>query len=174
MTEKAIKYGCGILAVGMPLFYYVVVLGWPYAVESPDHVFSPTFSTSRKHYNVVKDPDMGPREFKQGQIVLYEERGRPGSARAARVIAVEGDRIAMGQPGSNLAVPVVNGKPLTGKSFTRKAIRSHSETMHEIIVPRDHIFLLGDFRQMTKNYDSTKYGPLPQRFIFGWVDAKKE
>ena len=92
-----------------------------------------------------------------GRIIAFEEPSQQGEIVTKRVVAVAGDRVAA----FDRAV-YVNGKPLPVPWQ-----RVRQAKYRRVIVPRDHVFVLGDNRE--NSVDSLDYGPIPKEKIIGVV-----
>ncbi len=165
MLNKAIKYGAISAAIVLVFAYHLIIQGLPYKIDDPSPMSDALEQRSR--VQIVRDVGKA-RAFEQGQVVIFEEPRSPGTIRTARVIAVEGDRVSLGVRGRLAGYPFVNGE-----LYRRKGTVPSSKRMDEIIVPRDHIFVLGDLRQRSAKYDSARHGPIPLQYVFGWVRTEK-
>lgn len=94
------------------------------------------------------------RKLKQGDIVAYKLTQK--DARAARVIALAGDRVS-----------IKNGKiTVNGRSYKVSNVYvMRTMNLPEIRIPRDCVYLLADVRG--KEADSWKSGPIALRNVLG-------
>ncbi|CAM4491429.1 signal peptidase I [Paenibacillus endophyticus] len=97
---------------------------------------------------------------KYGDIVIINE-DRLGYSLVKRVIAVEGDKVAIAE-----GVTYVNGLPLL-ESYTY----GQSEDMEEVVIGVDELFVAGDNRTLGESLDSRdpELGPIHFRDIKGYA-----
>ncbi|MGH9865293.1 MAG: signal peptidase I [Candidatus Acidiferrales bacterium] len=96
--------------------------------------------------------------IERGDIVVFHYPRDPSKSYIKRVIGVAGDHIQIVD-----GLVYVNGHGLTEPyvPFTFSDRRS----MHEMTVPRDSYFVLGDHRNMSN--DSREFGPVERQYIYG-------
>ena len=172
MLRAGLKYICLVVAFMALPFYYLVIQSWPVSIE--DNSFIAKYESNRA--SVVHGREA--RDFAQGQVVVYEEPGQsPGTCQLSRVIALEGNHVVIGYPPRDKPelTKVSFGTPLVnGVEYEHKGIYKSADSLREIIVPRDHVFLLGDYRQKSRGSDSITHGPIPLRLVRGWVKVGEE
>jgi signal peptidase I len=96
--------------------------------------------------------------IERGDIVVFRYPRDPSKSYIKRVIAVGGDRIHI----DNGQV-YVNGQPLE-EDYVPPTY-ADNRSYHEITVPDQCYFMLGDHRSMSN--DSRDFGPVPAGYIYG-------
>lgn len=116
---------------------------------------------------------IGLGSFERGDVVYFPSpTQRPGavcpwfcSHLIKRIVAVGGDTIAIER-----GVLVLNGRPRDEPYLDDRWVGSLS--MPEVVVPKGHVFVLGDNRAPYGSYDSRVFGTVPRRRLEGraaWV-----
>jgi signal peptidase I len=105
------------------------------------------------HVLVVRYLLRGPR---RGHVVVFAGRSDEGSF-IKRVIGLPGDSVQLA--GGQV---LINGEAIAEDAYAHRS-ESPGDTVH--IVPRDHIFLLGDNRD--HSFDSREFGFVPIRAVVG-------
>lgn len=95
---------------------------------------------------------------KQGDIVVFLPPNGENKDYIKRVVAVSGQRIKIID-----GVVYINGKPLKEDYLHPDYFDSGS--MPEVVVPRGHVFVMGDNRP--NSLDSRVFGPIPEESIIG-------
>lgn len=95
---------------------------------------------------------------KPGDIVVFLPPNGDQKDYIKRVIAVEGQKVKIKD-----GLVYVNGKPLREDYLSEDNFDSGS--MPEIVVPEDHIFVMGDNRP--NSLDSRVFGPIKKDMIIG-------
>ena len=96
--------------------------------------------------------------IERGDIVVFHYPRDPSKSYIKRVIGVAGDRVSIAD-----GTVIVNGHEL--KEPYVPLDYSDTRSMHEITVPPDSYFVLGDHRSMSN--DSREFGTVARRFIYG-------
>ncbi len=106
--------------------------------------------------------------LERGTVVVIAIPEYGGHAVPCRLIATEGDRVSL-QGGKLL----LNEQPVT-EPYVQAGLASseYSTDMTEIIVPAGTCFLLGDYRDASK--DSRVLGPIPRKAVLGTVLSIRE
>ncbi len=120
----------------------------------------------KESYFMYFPRDRSARDFKPDDLVLYEHtpKGRLAANNyVARVIALPGDKVKM--EGGTV---IVNGN-VRADSFVKPEYRMIQD-YPEIVVPRDHIYVLADFRKEMRG-DSRAFGPISTHAIVGKVKS---
>lgn len=105
----------------------------------------------------------GADDLKRGQVVVVESDVFEGVKVPQRVIALPGE-----QPEIVNGCLIVNGSPVAEPYLQPgRSEQPYSQSVPGVIVPDGHVWLLGDFRDMSN--DSRSTGPLPFRTIIGRV-----
>ena len=98
------------------------------------------------------------RDYQKGDVVLYSN----GTENLlGRIVALEDDRVMMDDTG----VLVVNGNQQDGEIMY--PTYTDSGTEYPFTVPKNSIYVLGDYRTQTE--DSRDFGPIPMEDIQGKV-----
>jgi len=106
----------------------------------------------------MKVADLRPirtQDLRRGEIVLYdvERPGQPWALLAGRVLGLPGDRVR-----------IANGEVFVNDArIDQSYVMAGSltpETLAEIVVPRDTVYVLGDNRQECRDGDSRGVGPV--------------
>lgn len=92
---------------------------------------------------------------RRGEVVVFDDG--TGTARVKRVIGVGGDSVLIAD-----GRVFVNGESLEEDTY---ALNSTSPSASVHVVPRDHLFLLGDNRDLSS--DSRELGFVPLRAVLG-------
>ncbi len=104
-------------------------------------------------------------EFRRNTDLVYFTQRARGINRneeyVARVVGLPGDRVKI----ENGTV-IVNGEPQPD-NYVKEELK-YREEMPEILVPREHLFVLSDSRRVL-GYDSRSFGPISRHSIQGRV-----
>src|SRR3989338_3315005 len=99
----------------------------------------------------------------RGDVVIFKAPTNPDIDYIKRVIAVAGERVRIEKGdiyinGQQLSEPYLNDRTLL---FPGSSIKDGEE----IVVPDEHLFVLGDNRPHSS--DSREFGPIPKRSVIG-------
>jgi signal peptidase I len=102
-------------------------------------------------------------DLARGDVVVFEDVERPGEVAIKRLVALPGDTISLRAGrlfvnGSRRREPYLD-PGLVGRDF-----------FGPVVVPREHVFVLGDHR--VGSVDSRFTGPVPARLLLGRVVAR--
>jgi signal peptidase I len=153
---------------------YLIALGVIFAVLWGHSNYGCTSMTSiqmdplmkKDEYFVYYPRERDPGKYERGSAMVffghyYNNLRNPTEEFVCRVIALPGDRIRMEN-----GVVYVNGEAQAETYITEE--RRTRDDMPEIIVPREHLFVLSDARQFS-DCDSRGFGPISRHAIFGRV-----
>ncbi len=92
-------------------------------------------------------------DFQRGDVVVYEyeQAGLNQAAMAGRVIGLPGDRVQIAEGDVS-----VNGAKVDQSYVSERS----AETLAEIVIPRDCLYILCDNRREYAEYDSRGLGPI--------------
>ncbi|MGB9691239.1 MAG: signal peptidase I [Candidatus Sumerlaeaceae bacterium] len=93
----------------------------------------------------------------RGSVIAFEDPTQRGEIVTKRVVGLPGDRVTVVGPSVIVNHSVI---PMPWKRVRAAGITS-------LVVPRDHVFVLGDNR--ANSVDSLDYGPVPADRIVGVV-----
>jgi len=99
----------------------------------------------------------------RGEIITFQYPKDPSVIYVKRVIGLPGEKIAI-----HSGVPYINGKAII-ESYVpiESKVKHYSQTMEEVVIPKNHIFVLGDNRDNSN--DSRFWGTLPTESVTGKV-----
>lgn len=126
-------------------------------------IFLMTRASGNGMFPAIKDGDLiiGFRlqqEYTKNDIVTYQ---RKGSRQVGRIIARENDVVTMDKSGTLLVNGTVQSGEINFPTYAKKGIH------YPYRVPKDSIFVLGDYRTQAK--DSREFGPIPMNAVEGKV-----
>lgn len=117
----------------------------------------------KEDYFTYYPRDRQASDFRREKDLVYYQQATTGLVTAgefvARVIALPGDTVAIDN-----GTVILNGQPQP-EQYINQQFASH-ETIPEIIIPRDHIFVLADARGDNRG-DSRAFGPIWKHAILG-------
>lgn len=122
---------------------------------------APTFDSDK--YVKILHNKFAPEDLVQDDLVVYEYQGPTATTQVvARVIALPGERVAI-----KAGQVLVNDRPISQGQVgdTNKLV----EDAAEIVVPRDHVYVLCDNRKAYRGSDSRGLGPIWKWAIIGKV-----
>lgn len=96
---------------------------------------------------------------KRGDVIVFRHP-REGKDFIKRCIGLPGDTLEIRND-----VVYINGKPLDEPYKTLRGVGGVSSNFGPVVVPRGHLFVLGDNRH--NSYDSRSWGPLDMKYIKG-------
>ncbi|MGD9141416.1 MAG: signal peptidase I [bacterium] len=99
------------------------------------------------------------REPKRGDIIIFEHPSE-GKDFIKRCVALPGDRVEIRND-----VLYVNGEAVDEPYKKLSTFGGSLANYGPVIVPEDHLFMLGDNRH--NSYDSRSWGPLDEKYIKG-------
>ena len=102
-----------------------------------------------------------------GDIVVYRSPKHDGLKLASRVIALASETVEL-RAGTLLINGVVVPEPYVDYDA---AEQEYSMTLPKLAVPHDHVFLMGDFRDLSE--DSRQIGPVPHELLVGRIVIKE-
>ena len=102
---------------------------------------------------------LGQRAIRRGDVIVFRFPGDPDVDYVKRVIGEPGDRVEL-----RTGVVYVNGRPLDEPYLRREAAESQA-SYHEVTVPADSYFCMGDNRD--HSLDSRAWGPVPRSMVKG-------
>jgi len=131
------------------VFQAVVIKGMRF-YEVPSRSMEPTLYP-RDRFITVK-----PKKIHRGNIIVFKDPTEPSSFDVKRVVALAGDE-----------VEIRNGELyLNGKIQTEPYLREKMVYLFTVkVVPQNHIFVLGDNRNLSE--DSSVWGFLPMENVVG-------
>jgi signal peptidase I len=101
----------------------------------------------------------------RGEVAVYKHPKQSGLHYIKRIVAVEGDRIAI-----KAGRAVVNGMAVEEPYVEEGAAEGPLADMPEVQVPAGHVFVLGDNRaNSVDSRDSVAHGPVPLSNLIGRV-----
>lgn len=126
-------------------------------------IFLMTRASGNGMFPAIKDGDLiiGFRlqqEYTKNDIVTYQTKG---SRQVGRIIARENDVVTMDKSGTLLVNGTVQSGEINFPTYAKKGIH------YPYRVPKDSIFVLGDYRTQAK--DSREFGPIPMNAVEGKV-----
>lgn len=135
------KFYIFFLAIFLFIVFYAVVMRGMRFYEVPSRSMEPTLYPQDRFITVKA------RKIQRGNIIVFKDPTEPSSFCVKRVIALTGDE-----------VEIRNGKLyLNGKVKTEPYIREKMVYLFAAkVVPRNHIFALGDNRNLSE--DSSVWG----------------
>ena len=109
------------------------------------------------------EPVTSSTEFRRGDVVALSAPDLGAKIIPSRVVGLPGDSVEI-REGELL----INGKPVAEPYIDpARAEQDYSTALARITVPSDHVWLLGDFRDMSK--DSRHLGPVSSNALVGRV-----
>jgi signal peptidase I len=150
LITRWLKIGIGFLLIWV-LIYVWNMMGCRKVVEQEMHPTIP-----RDRFKVIYPGQFRPQHFNRTTDALffeYLQAGQPQSSFAARVIALPGDRVRISE-----GEVFVNDQKVD-QSFVAADCKS-AETLAEIVVPKDCVYVLCDNRRSFGRYDSRGIGPV--------------
>lgn len=141
-----------------------VVIGRPLAVEKFQVTTASMVPTLRPGDQVLVDTlTYDAQDVRRGDVIAFEDPERPGEVAIKRVVALPGDTITL-----RAGILLINARQqheayLAGRS-------AGSDFFGPTVVPRGHLFVLGDNR--THSVDSRFTGPIPAEDLHGRVAAR--
>lgn len=158
LIEKYVLY-----VIGFVLLWVILWAQGHYSCKKCyDERMTPTIAMDE--FLLLYPKETHPNQLKEDDLVYFHVHSNDAEPYyVGRVIALPGQRLAIKR-----GHVIVEGheKSEVGIYIDEKQI-SH-ETMEEIVIPRDHVFLLCDNRKMAPR-DSRRYGPLHYRALLGKV-----
>ncbi|MBI4564400.1 MAG: signal peptidase I [Planctomycetes bacterium] len=149
LVLRFVKLGVGFV------FAWVLLYAWTSCGfrKIPGGEMAPTLKAESFKWLLLDERT--PERLRPGDVVLFEYPvvGVPQTTFAGRVMALPGDRVKM-VSGSCY----VNGEQ-TDASLLNAASKT-DETLEEIVVPRDCVFILMDNRKVGAKFDSRAHGPI--------------
>lgn len=105
------------------------------------------------------------RQPSRGEVAVYADPKRIDTHLIKRIVAIEGDRIAIRNGRAT-----VNGMPVEEPYVDAGASQGASANMAETRVPQGHVFMLGDNRaNSVDSRDTVAHGPVPMKNLIGRV-----
>ena len=144
------KFYIFFLIIFLFLVFYAVVIKRMRFYEVPSRSMEQTL------YPLDRFITVKPRKIHRGDIVVFKDPTEPSSFCVKRVIALAGDK-----------VEIKNGKLyLDDKTQTEPYVRERIVYLFRAkVVPQNHIFVLGDNRNLSE--DSSVWGFLPIENVVG-------
>ena len=144
------KFYIFFLTIFLFLVFYAVVIKGMRFYEVPSRSMEQTL------YPLDRFITVKPRKIHRGDIVVFKDPTEPSSFCVKRVIALAGDK-----------VEIKNGKLyLDDKTQTEPYVRERIVYLFAAkVVPQNHIFVLGDNRNLSE--DSSVWGFLPIENVVG-------
>lgn len=111
----------------------------------------------------LRYPGLFKRQPKRNSIITFHSPFNPKYSFAKRVIGLPGDHIRI-----ESGKVYVNDEELI-EDYTEEGTKTWTYRYSEWTVPEDHVFVLGDNRQVGGSSDSRSYGFIPQANITNYV-----
>ncbi|SEG11426.1 signal peptidase I [Caloramator fervidus] len=104
------------------------------------------------------------KNFKRGEIIILDPGNNGRSLYIKRIIALPGERLQIKD-----GYVFINGKKLK-EDYLLPGTKTYADEDIDIIIPKDHVFVLGDNREISE--DSRYIGPIPFDHIKGHAILK--
>ena len=102
------------------------------------------------------------RYVRRSDVVVFALPGRPSTLLVKRCIGLAGERVEIIE---NRVL--INGRRLDERAYLVRSGTGSDPKMAEIVVPQDHLFVLGDDRN--SSLDSRRFGAVPLSAVVGRV-----
>lgn len=133
----------------------IAVIGWFVLTQ----VFLISQANGNGMFPAVKDGDLViafrlQREYVKDDVVVYETNGQ---RRIGHIVARESDVVTMNDSGALIVNGTTQGGEILYPSYAKEGIT------YPYVVPKGHVFLMGDFRTQTE--DSRDHGSVPMENV---------